>query len=96
MTTRFTLPRNLYFGSGSIEKLAEIDSKKAVIVTGQNSMRKFGFLHSAIGYLEVGETKVEVIEDVEPDPTIQTILDGAKKMQEFKPDLIVAMGVVLL
>lgn len=92
MTTRFTLPRDLYFGSGSIEKLAEIESKKAVIVTGQSSMRKYGFLNSAIGYLETGGTKVDVIDNVEPDPTIQTILDGAKKMQEFQPDLIVAIG----
>lgn len=92
MTTRFTLPRDLYFGSGSIEKLADIKGKRALIVLGKESMRKFGFLHSATGYLESAGFKVDTFEGVEPDPTIQTVLNGAEAMKKFEPDVIVAMG----
>lgn len=90
--TRFTLPRNLYFGSGAMENLAKLKATKAVIVLGKQSMRKFGFLDRAIGYLESANIEVAIIEDVEPDPSIETVFAGAKTMQDFQPDLIVAMG----
>ena len=42
---RFTLPRDLYFGAGSVEELSNLKGKKkAIIVTGGSSMQKFGFL----------------------------------------------------
>ena len=36
------------------------------------------------------ETKL--IEGIEPDPSVETVMKGAKVMQEFEPDLIIAMG----
>ena len=42
---RFTIPRDIYFGRGSIEVLKEIKGKKAVIVTGGSSMQKSGIIY---------------------------------------------------
>mgnify|MGYP002224983515 FL=1 len=36
--------------------------------------------------------EVKLIEGVEPDPSVETVMKGAKVMQEFEPDWIVAMG----
>lgn len=36
--------------------------------------------------------EVQLIEGVEPDPSVETVMKGAKVMQEFQPDWIVAMG----
>ncbi len=36
--------------------------------------------------------EVQLIEGVEPDPSVETVMRGAKVMQEFQPDWIVAMG----
>ena len=36
--------------------------------------------------------EVKLIENVEPDPSVETVMRGAKVMQEFEPDWIVAMG----
>lgn len=41
---RFTLPRDLYFGKGAIENLKTFKGKKAMIVVGGGSMKRFGFL----------------------------------------------------
>ena len=49
---RFTLPRDLYHGKGSLEELKNLVGKKAIIVVGGGSMRRFGFLDRAVGYLK--------------------------------------------
>lgn len=36
--------------------------------------------------------KVSIIDGVEPNPSIETVLRGAKEMVKFKPDWIVAIG----
>ena len=41
---RFTLPRDIYFGDNSLEVLKNLKGKKAVIVVGGGSMKRFGFL----------------------------------------------------
>ena len=34
----------------------------------------------------------EIFSDVEPDPSIETVKRGAQMMDEFKPDVIIALG----
>ena len=41
---RFTLPRDLYHGAGSLETLKTLTGKKAIVVVGGGSMKRFGFL----------------------------------------------------
>lgn len=89
---RFTLPRDLYHGKGSLEELKHLTGKKAIVVVGGGSMRRFGFLDRVVSYLEEAGMEVALFENVEPDPSVETVMKGAKKMQEFQPDWIVAMG----
>ena len=89
---RFTLPRDLYHGKGALAELKNLDGKKAIIVVGGGSMKRFGFLDKAVGYLKEGGMEVQLFENVEPDPSVETVMRGAKAMQEFQPDWIVAMG----
>lgn len=42
---RFTLPRDLYHGKGAIENLKSLGGKKAIVVVGGGSMKRF-FLFS--------------------------------------------------
>ena len=89
---RFTLPRDLYHGKGSLEVLKTLSGKRAVICVGGSAMRKFGFLDKAISYLEEAGMEVKVIEGIEPDPSVTTVMKGAEVMAQFQPDWIVAMG----
>ena len=89
---RFTLPRDLYHGKGALEVLKTLSGKRAVICVGGSAMRKFGFLDKAISYLEEAGMEVKVIEGIEPDPSVTTVMKGAEVMAEFQPDWIVAMG----
>ena len=49
---RFTLPRDLYHGKGSLEALKTFEGKRAMICVGGGSMKKFGFLDKAVGYTQ--------------------------------------------
>ena len=89
---RFTLPRDLYHGKGSLEVLKNLKGKRAVICVGGSAMKKFGFLDRAISYLQEAGMEVKVIEGIEPDPSVTTVMNGAAVMLEFQPDWIVAMG----
>lgn len=89
---RFTLPRDLYFGKGALENLKSFEGKKAVICVGGGSMKRFGFLAKAEAYLKEAGMEVMLIEGIEPDPSVTTVMNGAAKMLEFEPDWIIAMG----
>lgn len=90
--TRFTLPRDLYHGKGALEALKTLQGKKAIICIGGGSMKKNGFLQKAEDYLKEAGMEVDLIEGIESDPSVETVMKGAAKMQEFQPDWIIAMG----
>ena len=89
---RFTLPRDLYHGAGSLETLKTLTGKKAIVVVGGGSMKRFGFLDKAVAYLKEAGMEVQLFEGVEPDPSVETVMTGAEAMRAFEPDWIVAMG----
>jgi len=89
---RFTLPRDLYHGKGALEALKTFKGKKAVICVGGGSMKRFGFLDKAIAYLNEAGMEVQVIDGIEPDPSVETVMKGADAMLAFEPDWIIAMG----
>ncbi|MGV2683292.1 iron-containing alcohol dehydrogenase [Clostridium perfringens] len=89
---RFTLPRDIYHGKDSLEVLKSLEGKKAFIVIGGGSMKRFGFLDKVLSYLKEANMETKVFEGVEPDPSVETVMKGAKEMEEFKPDWIVSIG----
>lgn len=89
---RFTLPRDIYYGEGSLEQLKNLKGSKAVLVLGGGSMKRFGFVDQATGYLKEAGIEVRLFENVEPDPSVETVMKGAQMMREFQPDWIIAMG----
>lgn len=90
--SRFTLPRDVYHGKGCLEELKNLKGRKAILVVGGGSMKRQGFLDSAVGYLKEAGMEVQLFEGVEPDPSVETVMKGAAAMREFEPDWIVAMG----
>ena len=89
---RFTLPRDLYHGENALEALKTFTGKRAVVCVGGGSMKRFGFLDKAIAYLQEAGMEVKVIDGIEPDPSVETVMNGAAVMQDFQPDWIVAIG----
>ena len=89
---RFTIPRDLYHGAGALDALKTLKGKKAIVVTGGGSMKRFGFLDTVEANLKEAGMEVKLFEGVEPDPSVETVMRGAAAMTEFEPDWIVAIG----
>ena len=89
---RFTLPRDLYHGKGALDALKDLDGKRAMVVVGGGSMKRFGFLDKVCDNLKAAGMEVQLFEGVEPDPSVETVMKGAEAMRKFQPDWIVAMG----
>jgi len=90
--SRFTLPRDLYHGKGALEALKTLTGKRAIVVVGGGSMKRFGFLDRVEAYLREAGMEVQLFEGVEPDPSVETVMRGAEAMRKFQPDWIVSIG----
>ena len=89
---RFTLPRDIYHGENALEALKTFEGKKAFICVGGGSMKRFGFLDRVVQYLQEAGMEVKLFEGIESDPSVDTVMKGAKEMLDFGPDWIVAIG----
>jgi alcohol dehydrogenase class IV len=90
--SRFTLPRDIYHGYDAMDVLKTLEGKRAIICTGGGSARRNGSLGKAEAYLKEAGMEVKIYEGIESDPSVETVLKGAKVMEEFQPDWIVAIG----
>lgn len=90
----FKIPEKIYFEAGAIQYLEKMpDITRAFIVTDE-SMVKLGYVDKILYYLRKRREYVhsEIFSDVEPDPSFDTIKRGVAAMNNFKPDVIIALG----
>ncbi len=88
----FLIPQQIQFSENSLDYLSTLDGKKAILVTGGSSMKRFGFLDKAAELLAETGIKSIVIDGVEPNPSVKTINKGKEKMLDFEPDWVIAIG----
>ena len=90
----FKVPEKIYFEAGSIQYLEKMpDIERAFIVTDE-SMIKLGYVDKILYHLRKRQHYVhsEIFSEVESDPSFDTIKKGVEVMQNFKPDVIIALG----
>ena len=90
----FKVPSKIYFERDAIEYLHQMkEMKKALIVTDR-SLVDLGYVQKVIDQLQLRTPEVpyQLFCDVEPDPSIQTVLKGVELMRSFEPDTIIALG----
>ena len=90
----FKIPEKIYFEAGSIAYLEKMpDIERAFIVTDQG-MVKLGYVDKILYHLRKREKHVhcEIFDEVESDPSFETVNKGLEMMINFKPDVIIALG----
>jgi len=88
----FSLPRNIVYGENALDHLSQLIGKRAALVTGGSSMKRLGFLKRAEDLLKQANFECIIIDNVEPNPSVETVRKGAEAMLAFQPDWIVAIG----
>ncbi|WP_297486931.1 iron-containing alcohol dehydrogenase [uncultured Cetobacterium sp.] len=89
---RFTIPRDLYFGEDAVSYLKGVKGKKAIIVFGSERLVKDGTIGKVKEALKVAGIESVLFSGVEPDPSVETVMKGAKVMREENPDIIIGVG----
>ena len=90
----FKIPNKIYFEAGSLGYLEKMpDISKAFIVTDEG-MVKLGYVDKVLYYLRKREKYVhsQIFAEVESDPSFETIKKGVEMMNNFRPDVIIALG----
>ena len=90
----FKIPNKIYFEAGSLGYLEKMpDITKAFIVTDEG-MVKLGYVDKVLYYLRKREKYVhsQIFAEVESDPSFETIKKGVEMMNNFQPDVIIALG----
>ncbi|MEG0541107.1 MAG: iron-containing alcohol dehydrogenase [Angelakisella sp.] len=82
----------IIMGEDAVGSLAELQGERAFIVTSGAFARESGQLALLLIALDKASMAAEVFEDVEPDPEFSSVKAGAKRMQDFQPDWIIALG----
>ena len=72
--TRFTVPRDIYVGENSLENLKNLEGKKAFVVIGGGSIKRFGFLDKVMDYLHEAGFETKLFEVVKSDPSVDTVM----------------------
>ena len=87
----FDIKTKIYFGDQALDRLAEIPYQKVLVVTDP-FIAQGELIELVTEPLKKGNKQFEIFKDVVPDPPIEKISEGVKKMLEYRPDAIVAVG----
>ena len=90
----FKIPSKIYFERDSIEYLHQMKEMRKVMIVTDRSMVDLGYVDRVTDQLKLRRDPVQyqLFCDVEPDPSIQTVLKGVQLMRSFEPDTIIALG----
>jgi len=90
----FKLPAKSYFEPNSIRYLADMPDISRVTIVADATMTRLGVVHriSSVLARRPLPVVVHIIDDVEPEPSMETVVRGAAAMRAFRPDTIIAVG----
>lgn len=90
----FKVPDKIYFEHNSIQYLEKMPNITRAFIVTDPGMVSLGYVDKILYYLRKRTEHVhcEIFSDVEPDPSTETVKRGAQMMDEFKPDVIIALG----
>lgn len=90
----FKVPPKIYFEPNAIRYLADMPEVHRVTVVTDHTMTKLGYVDRVITVLQQRDQRValQIIDDVEAEPSVATVDRGAELMRSFRPDTIIALG----
>ena len=81
----------IVFGEGALDAIDDLDGQRALVVTDA-TLVELGLVDKVTVHLDKAGIEIRVFDAVEPDPSVQTVRQGAQVAQEYEPDWIVGLG----
>jgi alcohol dehydrogenase class IV len=82
---------DIVYGEDAVSCLDELNGARAFIVTDQN-MINMGMINHVTGHLSQAGIEYAIYDQVEPEPSIENVKDGAKAISAYEPDWIIGLG----
>lgn len=87
----FDIKTKIYFGDQALDRLTEIPYRKVLIITDP-FMAQSSSLNLILDPLKKADIQFDIFKEVVPDAPIDKISEGVKKMLEYRPEAIIAVG----
>ena len=90
----FQVPTAIYFGEGQLGKLNRIlkpKGKNVLLVYGGGSIKKNGLYDQLITEINT-DFNIFELSGVEPNPRLETVIEGAKLCHQHEIDVVLAVG----
>ena len=89
----FRIPPKIYFRYGSLPiAIRELAGKQRAFIVTDKPLYEMGMTKGLEEVLEEIGVKYNTFYDVEPDPSLDTVQRGLVMMNNFNPDVIIALG----
>ena len=92
----FRAPQKVYFKKGcmpiALDEIKNVLGKKKAFIVTDSFLYNNGYTKSITDKLDAMNVKYTVFSDVAPDPTLACAKEGAKAMESFQPDCVIALG----
>ncbi|MET7426311.1 bifunctional acetaldehyde-CoA/alcohol dehydrogenase [Dactylosporangium sp. NPDC005555] len=90
----FKIPPKIYFEPNAIRYLSDMPDVHRVTIVTDPTMTRLGYVDRIRGVLRASTNPVtvQILDNVEPEPTMATVERGAELMRSFRPDTIIALG----
>ena len=94
MNFNFYMPSKIIFGSGSLSKLhsQKLPGKKALIVTGGTSIKKYGYLKKLQDELDKAMVAHVLFDKILPNPIKDHVMEGADLAKKENCDFVIGIG----
>src|SRR5699024_9398900 len=81
----------IYSGEKALDRLKSFENMHIFIVADPFIIQT-KMIEKVESHLKMGNNKWKLFSDIVPDPPIENVVAGVKEIEEFKPDLVVAIG----
>ncbi|WP_062519904.1 bifunctional acetaldehyde-CoA/alcohol dehydrogenase [Demequina silvatica] len=90
----FKVPAKTYFEPNAIQYLHDMNGVERVTIVTDATMTRIGIVDKVLDVLNrrSNNVSVQIIDSVEPEPSVATVRKGAETLRAFKPDTIIAVG----
>jgi acetaldehyde dehydrogenase/alcohol dehydrogenase len=89
----FRIPPKVYFKMGALKlALTELKDKKRAFIVTDKVLHDLGYTKKVTDVLDEIGVNYKIFSDVEPDPSLDTVRNGLKILNDFKADMIIALG----
>ena len=90
----FKIPPKIYFEPNAVRYLTDMPDVHRVTIVTDPTMTRLGYVDRIRAALRGSgnPVTVQILDNVEPEPTMATVERGAELMRQFRPDTIIALG----